>query len=87
MNLERVYQVSSKTHLRGILILLFIFIGSAWWYAVKTDYEHTLELTQKEMQQTTLSLEERVKRTISATELILAHPSPGANLLPLPKAA
>jgi C4-dicarboxylate-specific signal transduction histidine kinase len=73
MNFGCAYQISSKSHLRGILILLFILVGSAWWYAAKTDYEHTFERTQKELQQTTFSLEERVKRTISATELILAH--------------
>ena len=65
-------QISSKYHLIAMLFVLFFLDGFALWYAARTDYRNTFEKTRNELQKTALSLEERIKRTITATELILS---------------
>ncbi|HVN97421.1 MAG TPA: PAS domain S-box protein [Syntrophorhabdaceae bacterium] len=62
---------SSKVYLISILSLLFFLDLFTLWYTSKLDYDRTLERARLVLQQTSTSLEERVKRTVIATEAIL----------------
>ena len=73
MELNRAFHISSKTHLVAILACLFFLDGFALWYAATTDYQQTVERTRSELLKTAMSLEERMRRSISVTELLLKH--------------
>jgi len=68
---ERSYHLSSRIQLIGILFLLFVVDGLALWFTARFDYTRTLEHAKTILQKTTISLEERVRRTIDSTEAIL----------------
>ncbi len=65
--------LSSRFYLISILILLFLLDAFTLWYTSQRDYERTVERAQLVLQKTAISLEERIKRTIVATEAILAN--------------
>ena len=64
-------RLSSKHYLVAILALLFVLDVSALWFAAIVDYDRTLERARIVLQKTSISLEERMKRTVIATEAIL----------------
>lgn len=70
---KRLPPVSAKTHLIGVLLLLIVLDGVALYSASMTDRDRTRELARRILRETALSLEERVKRTVTATDLILRH--------------
>ena len=67
------YSFSSKSYLIVILIFLFLLSGFTLWYASKLDYDRTSERARLILEKTSISLEERVKRTVIATEAILSN--------------
>jgi signal transduction histidine kinase len=54
-----------------ILAFLFVLDGLSLWLVARFDYNRTLDHAAVVLQKTAISLEERVKRTITATEAIL----------------
>lgn len=67
------YSFSSKSYLIVILIFSFLLSGFTLWHASKLDYDRTSERTRLILEKTSISLEERVKRTVIATEAILSN--------------
>jgi signal transduction histidine kinase len=68
---RRSFRFSSRFYLTTILVLLFVLDGLSLWLTARLDYSRTLEYAEIILQRTAISLEERVKRTIDATEAIL----------------
>ena len=62
---------SSRFYLIAILSFLFFLDAFVLWYSSQLDYNRTLERARLVLQQTSISLEERVKRTVIASEAIL----------------
>jgi PAS domain S-box-containing protein len=73
MEREKAHRFSSKHYLAAILALLFVLDVFALWFVAKTDYDRTLERARIVLQKTSISLEERVKRTVFASEAILRN--------------
>jgi PAS domain S-box-containing protein len=71
MDQKKAHRFSSKHYLIAILAFLFVLDGFALWFAAKLDYDRTLERARIILEKTSLSLEERLKRTVIATEAIL----------------
>ncbi len=71
MIVKRLDRLSSKHYLIAILAFLFVLDGLALWFAAKLDYDRTLERARVVLEKTSISLEERLKRTVIATEAIL----------------
>ncbi len=70
MTLKR-YHLSSRSYLVIILSFLFFLDGLALWIAAKTDYDGVYERARITLLKTASSLEERMKRTVVATDVIL----------------
>ncbi len=64
---------SSKVYLTVILACLFVLDGLSLWLVARSDYNRTLDHAKVVLQKTAISLEERVKRTVAATEAILEN--------------
>lgn len=62
---------SSRLYLTVILACLFVLDGLSLWLVARSDYMRTLDQAKIVLQKTAISLEERVKRTIAATQAIL----------------
>lgn len=71
MSVKRLHKLPSKFYLTAILVFLFFMDGFGLWFAAKVDYDRTLERARIVLQKTSISLEERVKRTVLATTAIL----------------
>ena len=71
MIVKRLDRLSSKQYLLAILALLFVLDIFALWFSAKVDYDRTLENARVVLEKTSISLEERLKRTVIATEAIL----------------
>jgi len=71
MIVKRLDRLSSKHYLIAILAFLFVLDGFALWFAAKLDYDRSLERARVVLEKTSISLEERLKRTVIATEAIL----------------
>ena len=71
MIVKRLDRLSSKHYLIAILAFLFVLDGLALWFAAKLDHDRTLERARVILEKTSISLEERLKRTVIATEAIL----------------
>ncbi len=71
MIVKRLDRLSSKHYLIAILAFLFVLDGLALWFAAKLDHDRTLERARVVLEKTSISLEERLKRTVIATEAIL----------------
>jgi signal transduction histidine kinase len=66
-------RVSSKVYLMAIIAFLFLLDGLALWFAISFDHDRTVERTKIILQKTAISLDERVKRTYTASEAILRN--------------
>ena len=64
---------SSMVYLTVILACLFVLDGLSLWLVARSDYNRTLDHAKVVLQKTAISLEERVKRTVAATEAILEN--------------
>lgn len=64
---------SSRFYLTVILTLLFVLDGFSLWLVARFDYNRTLDHAKIVLQKTAISLEERFKRTVTATEAILSN--------------
>ena len=71
MIVKRLDRLSSKHYLLAILALLFVLDVFTLWFTAKVDYDRTLDRARIVLQKTSISLEERMKRTVIATEAIL----------------
>ena len=71
MRKKAVYAFSSKFYLIAILAFLFLLDAFVLWYASRLDYDRTLERARLILQKTSISLEERVKRVVIASDAIL----------------
>ncbi len=71
MKKNGLYRFSSRSYLIAILCFLFLLDVFALWYVLKIDYDRTLDHARIVLQKTSISMEERVKRTVVATEAIL----------------
>ena len=71
MEIGRLFRISSKSHLAGIILLFSFLTALGLWLAAEFDYERTEDRARILLQKTAASLDERMKRTIVATELIL----------------
>ena len=71
MDQKEAHRFSSKHYLIAILAFLFVLDGFALWFAAKLDYDRSLERARVVLEKTSISLEERLKRTVIATEAIL----------------
>ncbi len=71
MRLWKINRFLSRFHLAIILVFLFLLDGLALLVIVKLDYDSTCERARIVLQKTAISLEERIKRTVIATEAIL----------------
>ena len=71
MEIGRLFRISSKPHLAGIILLFLFLDGVGLWLAAKFDYDRTEDRARILLQKTAASLDERMKRTIVSTELIL----------------
>ena len=71
MEIGRLFRISSRSHLAGIILLFSFLTGLGLWLAAEFDYERTEDRARILLQKTAASLDERMKRTIVATELIL----------------
>jgi PAS domain S-box-containing protein len=71
MSFRQPHRFSSKFYLVAILIFLFFLNGLALWFAANLDYNRTLERARITLEKTAVSLEERLKRTIIASEAVL----------------
>ncbi|MCE5336120.1 MAG: PAS domain S-box protein [Desulfobacteraceae bacterium] len=71
MKARRIYHISSRTHLFAVLLLLFLLDGLMLWFISKMDHARAIEHTRATLRNTAVSLEERTKRTVTATNLIL----------------
>jgi len=65
------HPISSKIYLISILLFLFCLDAVLLWYVSQLDYNRALERARLVLQATCVSLEERVKRTVIASEAIL----------------
>jgi signal transduction histidine kinase/ActR/RegA family two-component response regulator len=65
------YPFSSRFYLTAILSCLFLLDAFILWQVSKLDYDRTLDRARLTLQKTSISLEERMKRTLIATEAIL----------------
>ena len=63
--------ISSKFYLISILSFLFLLDVFVLWYVSKLDYDRTLERARLVLKETSISLEERMKRSVVASEAIL----------------
>ena len=71
MDQKKTHRFSSKHYLIAILASLFVLDVFALWFTVKIDYDRTLDGARIVLQKTSISLEERLKRTVIATKAIL----------------
>ena len=71
MDQKKTHRFSSKHYLIAILAFLFVLDVFALWFTVKIDYDRTLDGARIVLQKTSISLEERLKRTVIATKAIL----------------
>ena len=71
MSVKLTHRFSSRFYIIAILSSLFILDGFALWLAAKLDYDSTLERARIILSRSAASFEERVKRTVVATEAIL----------------
>ena len=71
MDQKKTHRFSSKHYLIAILASLFVLDVVALWFTVKIDYDRTLDGARIVLQKTSISLEERLKRTVIATKAIL----------------
>jgi PAS domain S-box-containing protein len=62
---------SSKFYLIAIISFLFLLDGFVLWFAIRLDHDKTVERAKLVLQKTAISLDERVKRTCTASEAIL----------------
>src|SRR5512138_2578555 len=65
--------LSSRSYLISLLFFLFVVDAIVLWYACTRDYSRTVERAEIVLENTCISLEERVKRTVVATEAILSN--------------
>jgi PAS domain S-box-containing protein len=67
----RLYQISTKSHLIAILCFLLVVDALALFTTSWLDYKRSYERAQGVLQKTAISLEERVRRTVTASEAVL----------------
>jgi PAS domain S-box-containing protein len=67
------FYFSTKSHLVALFSFLFLVVGISLWFAINLDYQNTFNRAQIILQKTSQSLEERMQRTIVASDLILQH--------------
>jgi signal transduction histidine kinase len=62
---------SSKFYLIAIIAFLFLLDGFVLLFAIRLDHDKTVERAKVVLQKTAISLDERVKRTYTASEAVL----------------
>ncbi len=65
------HRFTSLHYLLAILLILIFIDGLALWFAARTDHHHTLRRTHAILEKSSLSLEERMNRTVIGTDVIL----------------
>jgi PAS domain S-box-containing protein len=65
------YQISTKSHLIAILCFLLVLDAFALFTTSWLDYKRSYDRAQGVLQKTAISLEERVRRTVTASEAVL----------------
>jgi signal transduction histidine kinase/ActR/RegA family two-component response regulator len=73
MKIDRFLRISSRPHLAAILLLIFLLDGLGLWLAAKFNYNRTYDRAQTILQKTATSLDERMKRTVTATDMVLKY--------------
>ncbi len=71
MKQKKLYGFTSLHYLLAILLFLVCIDGLALWFTARTDYKYTLRRTNAILEKSSLSLEERMKRTVIGTDAIL----------------
>lgn len=71
MSITHSKRLPSKYYLIAIFVFLFFLDGLVLWFAARTDYKNTLGQARITLEKAAISLEERVKRTVTSTEAIL----------------
>lgn len=66
-------RLSPKFYLIIVIFLLFFVDGLALWIAIKIDHDGTFARASTILQKTVISLDERVRRTHNASEVILRN--------------
>jgi hypothetical protein len=66
-------RLSSTSYLIIIISFLFLLDAFVLWFAIQLDHDSTVERTKIILQKTAISLDERVKRTYTASEATLRN--------------
>ncbi|MHB8111215.1 MAG: response regulator [Syntrophorhabdaceae bacterium] len=71
MKENKPYRFTSLHYLLIILLVLIFMDGLALWFTARTDYHYTVGRTKAILEKSSLSLEERMKRTVIGTDAVL----------------